>query len=502
MQTKLIGRVSAEKLMMRSAEADLLLKLAVHLADNGADGSLHARARVAIEQSVRAAASKKPDANAEIAASLAGKADAGILIDVLDGFPTAVAQRMGPGGRVAVIPVMGVLDMHEGDVRDSQGGSFGTSYDAIRSGLAAAVADPEIKGIMLYVDSPGGAATGADETALAIAAAGETKPVWAYSDGGMYSAALYLGSQAGRVLIGSSTGVGSIGVIQLMVDTSKQLEEAGVKVTAIKSTPMKDIGASYRPMTEAEAAVLQEGVDRTAGQFYAAVAAGRGLTVDRVAELAGRPEYVGAEAVGNQIADELALSIEEAVGKLDATLGTAAMTPVNGSQMKKANGTPSGNKKAKSTMATLADLKAAFAGDAEFVLHALENELSMDAATAAFTTRQLEHAKAANTLLADDLTKATAELTELREKLTALTGELTEAKAALASPAQRRAALGVAGGSKPLDLGGASASAKLGFAEQVEAFKASGLRNAQAVAKAKELDPAGWANWQAGQPRG
>jgi hypothetical protein len=257
---------------------------------------------------------------------------------------------------------------------------------------------------------------------------------------------------------------------------------------------MKDIGASYRPMTEAEQAMLQEGVDRTAGQFYAAVAAGRGLTVDRVAELAGRPEYVGAEAVGNQIADELALSIEEAVASMDAMLGAsktttlAGTTKVTGGTMKKA-----------SSMATLAELKAAFAGDAEFVLHALETEMSMDAAKAAFTARQLEHAKAANELLAADLTKATAELAELHDKLTALSGELTEAKAALASPAQRRAALGVAGGSKPLELGGASASAKLGFAEQVEAFKAGGLRTAQAVAKAKELDPAGWANWQAGQ---
>lgn len=490
MNTKLIGRVSAEKLMMRAGEAELLLKLAVHLADNGPDGSLHARARVAIESSVQAAASKKPSAEA---------VDQSLAVGVLDGYATALYQRAGQNGRIALVPVMGVLDMHEGDVRDSQGGSFGTSYDAIRAGVAAALADPAVEGIMLYIDSPGGAATGADETAAAIAAAGETKPVWAYSDGGMYSAALYLGSQAGRILIGSSTGVGSIGVIQLAVDTSKQLEEAGVKVTAIKSTPMKDIGASYRPMTEAEQAMLQEGVDRTAGQFYAAVAAGRGLTVDRVAELAGRPEYVGAEAVGNQIADELALSLEGAVASMDAMLGEVASktttlagtTKVTGGTMKKA-----------SSMATLGELKAAFAGDAEFVLHALETEMTMDAAKAAFTARQLEQATAANKLLADDLTKATAELAELHEKLTALSGELTEAKAALASPAQRRAALGVAGGSKPLDLGGASAESKLSFTEHLDALRAKGMRTAQAVAEAKKADPAGWANWQAGQPRG
>jgi signal peptide peptidase SppA len=501
MNTKLIGRVSAEKLMMRAGEAEILLKLAVHLADNGPDGSLHARARVAIDGSVRAAASKKP--SVEVVEAGEGKlaaaaVDPSLAVGVLDGYATALYQRAGQNGRIALVPVMGVLDMHEGDVRDSQGGSFGTSYDAIRAGVAAALADPAVEGIMLYVDSPGGAATGADETAAAIAAAGETKPVWAYSDGGMYSAALYLGSQAGRILIGSSTGVGSIGVIQLAVDTSKQLEEAGVKVTAIKSTPMKDIGASYRPMTEAEQAMLQEGVDRTAGQFYAAVAAGRGLTVDRVAELAGRPEYVGAEAVGNQIADDLALSIEEAIGKLDATLGVATASTTNTLAGNRSGGTM---KKA-SSMATLGELKAAFAGDAEFVLHALETEMSMDAAKAAFTARQLEQANAANKLLADDLTKATAELAELHDKLTALSGELTEAKAALASPAQRRAALGVAGGSKPLELGGASAESKLSFAEHLEALRAKGMRTAQAVAEAKKADPAGWSQWQAGQPRG
>jgi hypothetical protein len=72
----------------------------------------------------------------------------------------------------------------------------------------------------------------------------------------------------------------------------------------------------------------------------------------------------------------------------------------------------------------------------------------------------------------------------------------------LASPAQRRAALGVAGGSKPLELGGASAESKLSFAEHLEALRAKGMRTAQAVAEAKKADPAGWANWQLSQPRG
>ena len=52
-------------------------------------------------------------------------------------------------------------------------------------------------------------------------------------------------------------------------------EKIGVKVTPITSGKYKDMGSAYRPMSDAEKAILQDMVDDTYSQFFAAVKAGR-----------------------------------------------------------------------------------------------------------------------------------------------------------------------------------------------------------------------------------
>lgn len=137
-------------------------------------------------------------------------------------------------GDVAVVPVMGALvrrpeliDLAYGDAEDT---------DQVRAMVAQAAADPEIKGILLNIDSPGGFYTGGPELADAVRAADQAKPVVAHTSGMMASLAYWVGSQASAIVASRSAAVGSIGVYITVYDFSAYLERLGVKVEVFKNT--------------------------------------------------------------------------------------------------------------------------------------------------------------------------------------------------------------------------------------------------------------------------
>ncbi len=131
---------------------------------------------------------------------------------------------------IAIIPVEGVLVNKLGTL-DPWCGM--TGYDGLAVKLADAVADPEVRGILFDVESPGGEVAGCFDLADAIFAARAAKPVWAVASEIAYSAAFALASQCDRVIVPRTGGVGSVGVVCLHADFSKMLDEVGVKVTLI-----------------------------------------------------------------------------------------------------------------------------------------------------------------------------------------------------------------------------------------------------------------------------
>jgi ClpP class serine protease len=84
--------------------------------------------------------------------------------------------------------------------------------DAFRASLAQAAANPDVAAIVLDVNSPGGTYAGTPETANAVRAAA-AKPVIAVVDTLCASAAYFIASQAGEVVVTPSGEVGSIGVL-------------------------------------------------------------------------------------------------------------------------------------------------------------------------------------------------------------------------------------------------------------------------------------------------
>ena len=95
------------------------------------------------------------------------------------------AHASHPAG-IAVIPVVGTLVKRAMGIQAASGLM---SYDEIDDRLDAALADPQIGGILLDLDSPGGEAGGVFELAQRIRAASAIKPIWAHANDAAYSAA-------------------------------------------------------------------------------------------------------------------------------------------------------------------------------------------------------------------------------------------------------------------------------------------------------------------------
>jgi signal peptide peptidase SppA len=214
------------------------------------------------------------------------------------------------GGAVAVIPVYGVI-MPRADLFMEISG--GTSLATFASQLRQSVDDPQVGSILLDIDSPGGSASMLPETAALIRAANAKKPVTAVSNTMAASAAYYLASQAGEVVVSPSSLTGSIGTFLAHEDVSGMEEKLGVKTTLIAAGKYKVEANEHQPLSEEARAALQAIVDDFYGQFVADVAKGRGVSVDDVRNGFGEGRVVTAK-------DAVRLGMADRVATFDATL--------------------------------------------------------------------------------------------------------------------------------------------------------------------------------------
>lgn len=240
--------------------------------------------------------------------------------------PARSAASSFPVG-IAVIPVHGTL------VRRSLGvdaASGLTSYSEIGTRLEAALADPQVAGILLDIDSPGGEAGGVFELADQIRAANELKPVWAHANDSAYSAAYAIGSAASRLTLSQTGGVGSIGVIALHVDQSVKDAKDGIAYTAIYAGSHKNDFSPHAPLSPEAAITLQAEVDRLHAIFVEHVAQGRGISPDAIRGLEAGLVF-GDAAVTAGLADAVT-SFEEVLNAFAFTLEARRRLTANGAR--------------------------------------------------------------------------------------------------------------------------------------------------------------------------
>ncbi|HDK41693.1 MAG TPA: S49 family peptidase, partial [Nitrospirae bacterium] len=147
---------------------------------------------------------------------------------------------------VAVLDIQGVLSKRASWFMMFFGYA---GMQAIGENLKKALADPSVKAVLLNIDSPGGTVDGTAELAQLIYESRGEKPIVAFTDGMIASAAYWIASAADtRYISSDTTEVGSIGVIMTHVDYSQAYEKVGIKITQIVSGKYKNIGSPYKPL--------------------------------------------------------------------------------------------------------------------------------------------------------------------------------------------------------------------------------------------------------------
>lgn len=211
--------------------------------------------------------------------------------NVLD--PTSLTQVQND---VAIISVVGPLFKRLGLVSLLLGGS---SYEVIAQAFNTALTDPNIKGIILDIDSPGGEVNGCSELANLIYEARNIKPIKAYASGACASGAYWIGSACDELAVSETSCVGSIGVVAAYYANKTQSEI--VEIVSSQS-PFKCLD----PKSDEGRLKLQKRIDALAEVFIQAVARHRGVDPPVVIkDFGGGDVLVGEQAVKQGLADKV-----------------------------------------------------------------------------------------------------------------------------------------------------------------------------------------------------
>lgn len=146
--------------------------------------------------------------------------------------------------------------------------------------------NPNIKGVLLVIDSPGGTIPPSVEISEAVKRIRSKKPIVAYAQGSMASGSYLAGVWADRIIANKGALVGSIGVILNGVDVSELAEKLGIKTQILKAGIYKEAGTFMRPWNQAEEEMLKGLIKEQYEMFVSEVVAARNLEITKEGEFA------------------------------------------------------------------------------------------------------------------------------------------------------------------------------------------------------------------------
>lgn len=198
--------------------------------------------------------------------------------------------------KIAVLDVNGTIQ----DTGESISllGSQGYNHKAFMEKLEDAGDDPNIKGIIIRVNSPGGGVVESAEIHDKIVSIkkDKKKPVYISIASMAASGGYYISAPADKIFASTETLTGSLGVIMQGMNYEGLAKKYGVEFMTIKSGPYKDIMSPAREMTEEEKKILQSMINNSYEGFVKVISEGRNMPVDQVRKIADGRIYDGRQA--------------------------------------------------------------------------------------------------------------------------------------------------------------------------------------------------------------
>lgn len=208
---------------------------------------------------------------------------------------------------VGVLPIRGVISKEISALERMSGA---VDLDDTEAMLREAMVRDDVRAIVLRVNSPGGTVSGVPEMADQIVEVAAAKPVIAFADGLMASAAYWLAAGATAIYAAKSAEVGSIGVYIAMLDQTRAYEMQGFRREVIKSseTPHKAAGYPGTSLTDDQRRQMQSQVDYLYDQFSGFVSGRRQAPSD---SMRGQT-FFGQRAVDAGLVDSVS-TMEQAI---------------------------------------------------------------------------------------------------------------------------------------------------------------------------------------------
>ena len=215
-------------------------------------------------------------------------------------------------GKIAIIEVEGML----ANVRS--GGFLQPTENKVSlfvQELNTAANDPDVKAVVLRINSPGGTVTATDTMYEQVRRFREKtgKPVVASTQEIAASGGYYIACASDRIVVHPTSVVGSIGVIFNTFNLEGTLSKLGVRTEAIKSGQFKDMASPFKSITPEERQIMQGMIDEYFARFVTVVTSHRQFTSEENLRTAtdGRV-FSGAQAVELGLADQTGL-LEDAI---------------------------------------------------------------------------------------------------------------------------------------------------------------------------------------------
>lgn len=194
-------------------------------------------------------------------------------------------------------------------------GKWATGYEYIWQAVKRGMADPDVSGIALVIDSPGGMVAGCFTAVDRIYEMKDQKPIRCYANESAYSAA-YAFASLGPINVSRTGGVGSIGVVLAHFDISGAMDKAGYKITFIFAGDHKVDGNPYQSLPKDVKDRLQARIDEMYGIFVSTVARNRPALSEDEVRATQALCFTASQAISAKLADS--------VGDLDDALAAFA----------------------------------------------------------------------------------------------------------------------------------------------------------------------------------
>ena len=212
--------------------------------------------------------------------------------------------------KIAVVVAKGTIF----DGEQPEGNVGGDTLSQILSDLRF---DPNIKAIVLRIDSPGGSAFASDNIRDSLYGKGNQRvPIVVSMGSYAASGGYWIAAEADKIVAMPSTITGSIGVYSMIPIFEKTLAKIGVNSDGVGTTDISGIMQLDRPMSKQAQVILQSSVDHIYDRFINLVAYGRGKSPEATHKIAQGRIWTGEQALEHGLVDQL--------GGLDKAIEVAA----------------------------------------------------------------------------------------------------------------------------------------------------------------------------------